>query len=152
MPADRDQALAALIQRVAALEEQGITSRVEQAQALGMPLRTYMRRRAALGIQDRPTLSRWIPWSGRIAREHHNDPTLRKLRYLAAAADCRPTQYEMKRAQAVRWARGLVEDGLDITYSREIGFQVAAADPGDWVLKRVLDAAMKYLSGHPDVT
>lgn len=138
-----------LAAQVEALEAQGITNRRDQAARLGIPYSTYMRHRRALGLVERPSTEGWLPW--RMATEHHGTWQAKQLRTLAHAALGRGTKYEGRRVAALRWARNLLEKGLDVVYDREEGFSYVPANTDDWYLKRIYDAASRHVADVPQL-
>jgi len=76
-----------------------------------------------------------------MATEHHGTWQAKQLRTLAHAALGRGTKYEGRRVAALRWARNLLDQGLDVVYDREEGFSYVPANTDDWYLKRIYDAA-----------
>lgn len=133
------------------LEQRGVVNRQEQAHVLGMSWSAFKRRLQAAGLSGRRrvSLSRWIPWS--IAVEHHDDPTGRKIRILAQAADGRDTKHRSRRGATIVWAKTLVEAGKDITYDRESGYAIVDASPDDWYLRGLVRAAERYILNLPPV-
>lgn len=85
----------------------------------------------------------WIPWT--LRPEHRDSIEARHLRTLAQAAEQRPTKYRSRRGSAIQWATRIVEQDQDITYCDETGFVYKTADPADWYLKELLDAAQRYV-------
>lgn len=142
----RQSHIPSVAERVAALERQGVTNRSQQARALGMGYSTLLRHLShSDDVRRRPRLDRWIPWTVRV--EHHSDAINRKLRLLAQAAEKRPTRYRLVRGYAAQWAAKLVEQGLDVTYSRSDGWSIVPANPDDWYIERLLAAAQLYITG-----
>lgn len=143
-----DQQLAAQIE---ALEQHGVTTRRAQAAHMGLSYSAYMARLSKAGLTEKRTdLKRWMPWN--FAEKHHSDPVARKLRYLARAAEGQDTRHRDKRAQAVRWASTLVEQGLDVSYSRRGGFGYKRASPRRWHLRKLLTAAQAAILAMPQFT
>ncbi|NAS21029.1 hypothetical protein GT755_04930 [Herbidospora sp. NEAU-GS84] len=67
-----------------------------------------------------------LPW--KLARSHSQSGPATNLRNLSAAAQGRPVPKE-KINTALRWARRLVDNGLDIAYDPEQGFhEIEASD------------------------
>lgn len=136
-----------LADRIADLEARGVTDRVQQADAIGVSRSTLMRHLKVAGLtEERANLKKWIPWT--VAQQHHSDPTLRKLRILAQAAQGRQTKHRLRRGQTVIWATKLVEEGLDVTYSRRAGVSIVPAGQ-PWILKRLLVAAQRAIHDMP---
>lgn len=134
---------------VQGLVEQGITSRVGQARALGWPLSTYMYRLRRADLIVRPSLSEWIPW--KITREHHGQAVAKRLRLLAMAAEGRNPRKRLPRGKAVQWAKALVARKMDVTYSPEDGWGTKRADESDWYLRRLLEAAERHILSLPQL-
>jgi hypothetical protein len=133
------------------LERQGVVNRQQQAHVLGMSWSAFKRRLQAAGLSGRRrvSLSRWIPWT--VAIEHHDDPTGRKIRILAQAADGRDTRHRSRRGATIVWAKMQVEAGMDVTYDRETGWAIVEADPSDWYLRGLLRAAEEYVLNLPSI-
>lgn len=138
-----------LEEAVRGLVEQGITTRVGQARALGLPLSTYMYRLRRDDLIVRPSLSEWIPWT--VTREHHGRAVARHLRLLAQAAEGRNPKKRLPRGKAVKWAQGLVDGGLDVTYSPSVGWGTKRANPQDWYIRRLLEAAQRHILSLPQL-
>lgn len=90
-----------------------------------------------------------IPW--RVATDHSASPPAKYLRTLAAVAEGQPP-HRFDVATAIRWARKLLDQGLDVDYDREAppsdfshrgGFYTKPADPENWHLKMVLERALR---------
>lgn len=135
--------------RVRALEERGVTTRHAQARELGIGYSTLMRHLSNSGeTAPYADLGRWVP---PLATEHRTDPTTRKLQYLAQAAEGVDTKYKIKRGYAVQWARALVAEGKDVTYSQIHGFRVVRHGR-EWYLKTLLDEAERFITGFDHVS
>jgi len=107
----------------------------------------YRLRRADL--IERPSLSEWIPW--KVTREHHSMRVARRLRLLAQAAEGREPAERLERGKAIQWARCVVADGRDVTYSPEAGWGWKRADPADWYIRRLLEAAERRILDMPQL-
>lgn len=139
-----------LADQVAELEEQGVTSRADQAAALEVPLSTFMRRLNKAGLtEQRVSRREWIPWT--VAERHHHSSIHQRLGFLTQAAQERDTPSRLSRAQAIRWATKTIEQDLDVTYSSGEGFILIPANPDDWYLRRLLDAALRYVLSLPQL-
>ena len=129
-----------------ALESRGVTDRHQQARELGIGYSTLMRYVQRASRQKYADLSAWIPWT--IRPEHaRGDDTARKLRRLAQAAEWQDTPYKYHRASALRWAKGLIDQGLDLTYDPDGGFVITTApsNPEEWYLRRLVRAVERFL-------
>lgn len=88
-----------------------------------------------------------LPWN--VAHAHSQQNAPRNLRILSRTALGEDVGSDDRNA-ALRWARNLIKNRLDIDYSPEEppneqasrgGFFTKPADPKDWHLKKVLDRA-----------
>jgi hypothetical protein len=80
-----------------------------------------------------------LPW--KLRREHTQAGPATNLRNLSAMAQG-GTVPQVKINTAVRWARRLVDAGLDIDYSPEDGFREVPAPPGGGHVAKVLADAL----------
>lgn len=136
-----------LLELVRTLERKGVTGRRAQAEELGIGLSTLMRRlKRVNATSPRLDHSEWIPWP-KISEADYNHNTYRYLTMLSQAAQGVPTEHAHLRASAVHWAEGLLDRGMDVTYRQK--WRVVPADPADWHLRRLYDAASAYLDS-PD--
>ena len=83
-----------------------------------------------------------IPW--KLLREHGQSGPATNLRNLSAAAQGRTVASERLNT-ALRWARKLVEGGMDVTYEPETGFAEIPAPATGSHLAGVLDRALEAL-------
>ncbi len=86
--------------------------------------------------------SRAVPW--KVSRAHSQSGPATNLRNLSAAAQGRPPAAERLNT-ALRWARRLVDAGLDVSYDPVAGFAEVPADPAGSHLASVLAAATTAL-------
>lgn len=138
-----------LVEKLEALQRSGVTTRRAQAEALGVPLTTLTRWIRQDGLKQKRSLKRWIPW--RVAAEHHDTQEARHLRFLAQAAEQVPTKYRSHRGMAIQWAARLVAEGKDVDYRRDMGFLIITANPQEWHLRTLLDAAQRFVAGLPQL-
>ncbi|WP_030450143.1 hypothetical protein [Herbidospora cretacea] len=82
-----------------------------------------------------------LPW--KLARPHSQSGPATNLRNLSAAAQGRPVSPE-KINTALRWARRLVDNGLDIAYDPDQGFHEIEASEASHIA-RVLRSAQEKL-------
>lgn len=135
-----------LIRRIASLEKQGVTNRGKQAELLGMSRSTYMRQLRKQGLtQGYLSHTQWIPW-GPLKPEHHDSLQYRYLVMLSTAAQHVETNEAYTRSSAIGWALELVEAGQDLTYDYDRGWILITADPSDWHMKRLYDAAQAFVT------
>jgi hypothetical protein len=137
---NQEQLLSDQIQR---LERRGITTREEQAAALGLPRRTLQKHLSAAGLTEKASLGEWIPW--RVKTAHHSTAVNKRLRLLAMSAEGRDPKNRADRGKAVQWALRLVESDLDVTYDPETGWGTKPADPVDWYIRRLVKAAIDHI-------
>ncbi|MEV4219405.1 MULTISPECIES: helix-turn-helix domain-containing protein [unclassified Nonomuraea] len=83
-----------------------------------------------------------LPW--KLARAHAQSGPATNLRNLSAAAQGRPPAAERLNT-ALRWARRLVDAGLDVTYDPAAGFAETPAAPEGSHVASVLAAALEGL-------
>jgi hypothetical protein len=132
-----------LSEQIQSLEQRGITTREEQARALGVHRRTLQKQLSSAGLADKPNHSEWIPWTVKV--QHHNAAVNKRLRLLAMSAEGRDPKNRADRGKAVQWALRLVESDLDVTYDPEIGWGTKPADPTDWYIRRLVKAAIDHV-------
>jgi hypothetical protein len=83
-----------------------------------------------------------VPW--KLARQHAQSGPATNLRNLSAAAQGKPPAAERLNT-ALRWARRLVDSGLDVRYDPAEGFTEVPAAPSGSHVAAVLAAARKAL-------
>ncbi|GAA2397431.1 hypothetical protein GCM10010404_63940 [Nonomuraea africana] len=81
-----------------------------------------------------------LPWT--LSRAHAQSGPATNLRNLSAAAQGGRVAPERLNT-ALRWARRLVEQGLDVAYDPEAGFTEVPASPSGSHVAKVLESATK---------
>ncbi|WP_433496840.1 hypothetical protein ACQP1K_17820 [Sphaerimonospora sp. CA-214678] len=121
-------------------------SNAELAAHFGVTESGVLQAKRAAGL-SRPMTdhSRALPW--KLRREHSQTGPATNLRNLSAAAQGRRVTKE-KLNTALRWANRLVDDGLDIAYDPEHGFQEVPA-AGSSHIGRVLAEVREAIGGSP---
>lgn len=138
-----------LRKRVDELERQGITNRTEQASELGISRPTLMRRLRDAGLTRQGRLSHreWIPW--KVRAEHNGGVEMVNLRALSTAVQRPQTDRRYRLKSALNWARSHLQGQMDITYDPEHGFRAVPADPENWRLMDLYNAALAALATLP---
>ncbi|GAA4039497.1 hypothetical protein [Nonomuraea soli] len=127
---------------LARLVAEGRTVR-ELAEHFGVSESGVLQAKRAAGL-SKPMMdhSAALPW--KLARQHAQSGPATNLRNLSAIAQGGPVTRE-KENTAVRWARRLVDQGLDVDYDPVEGFREVAAGAEGSHVARVLDEALKVL-------
>lgn len=127
-------------ERVAQLASQGLT-RVQQAKALGMSRSAFYDRLNAEGValQEKMNHKDAIPWV--VGADNAMHTWVQYLRELSATAQGRGPLSRFHRNTALNWAAELIMANRDITF--DVVFKVIPADPEDWHIKRVYEAALR---------